>query len=137
MKLSLSRGPIFVVLVIAGLAAGTALVAGYVDKPDQAAPVCAEDQCGGCPMAGTDLCPMTADSSETPPWPTLQKAGEGEPAGCCPNRAQAVCCPMMADPAPTACPKTAGEGPTCCPMRAGQESQAESSCGAGGCTQAE
>jgi hypothetical protein len=55
--MTLSRS-IILILVVAGLAAGTALVAGYGDKPSpgpgpQAA---CQAQCDDCPLQGTDDC---------------------------------------------------------------------------------
>jgi hypothetical protein len=56
MKLSLSKSPILVTLVIVALAAGTALVAGYVDQPSQSRKACAASKCVDCPREGADTC---------------------------------------------------------------------------------
>jgi hypothetical protein len=136
MKLNLSTSPLFAVLVIVGLAAGTALLAGYVDKPNQAAQANAEGRCDGCPRLNTDACCKVTGvcaNPETCTSPCIQRTSEGEPAGCCPKTTQAAW-PTMSDPAQATCPMAAGKAQTACPMMSGQ---AESSCGAGGCTQAE
>ncbi len=122
MKLNLLKSPIFAVLVIVGLAAGTALVAGYVDKPNQAA----ENKCDGCPRLDTETCCKVTGVCADPQTCTgscIEGTSEAKPAGCCPGMAQ------------TGCAMTAGETQAACPMMAGQE--VESPCGAGGCTQAE
>lgn len=128
MKPSLSKSPLFATLVIVGLAAGTALVAGYVDKPNQAAQMAAEDKCDGCPRLNTDACCKVTGVCADPQTCTgscIEGTSEAKPAGCCPSTTQ------------TACPKTAGEARAACPMMAGQEGQAEGCCGAGACTRAE
>ena len=52
----MSKSPIIALVVVAALAAGTALVAGYVDGPNQYAQVTADSRCDGCPKAGTEAC---------------------------------------------------------------------------------
>lgn len=57
MSLDSSKKAILLAGVIVGLVAATALVAGYVERPGQAAGIAAnEHNCGGCPLAGTDVC---------------------------------------------------------------------------------
>ena len=56
MKLHLSKSPVFAFVVIAGLAAATALVAGYVEKPNDATQVAADSKCSGCPLLDTPEC---------------------------------------------------------------------------------
>jgi hypothetical protein len=127
-KPSLWKSPPFATLVIVGLVAGTALVAGYVDKPDQAAQMAAEDKCDGCPRLNMEACCKVTGVCAEPQTCTgscIEETSEAQPAGCCPSTAQAVC------------PVAAGEAQATCPMRAGQEGQVEGSCGAAGCTRAE
>ena len=102
MKAGLTKISILALVAVAVLATGTVLVWGYVDKPDRAAQVLAEDQCGGCPMQGTDACGKVADPGEGQACPVLgaeQTAEEEKPAGCCPQAKEAdspMVCPMHA-----------------------------------------
>ena len=50
MKAILSKSLIPAVLVIAALAAGTGLLAGYIDRPTQAPQAAVEANCDGCPL---------------------------------------------------------------------------------------
>ena len=54
--MNLSKSTILTLIVVAGLAAGTALVAGYADKPSAPAQVACQSECDGCPLQGTDAC---------------------------------------------------------------------------------
>jgi hypothetical protein len=101
MKLIFSKSPIVVVAVIVALAAGTALVAGYVDGPGQGAAVTAEDRCAECPKAGTDACGKVSGVCEEGKE-CATPCGEGtceEKAAACPMKAEASGCPAMAEPA--------------------------------------
>ncbi|MBN1360421.1 MAG: hypothetical protein JW993_07510 [Sedimentisphaerales bacterium] len=54
MSIASPRSLILVVIVIVGLVGATGLVAGFEDRPSQAAKVAAGDAaCGGCPLAET------------------------------------------------------------------------------------
>lgn len=131
----MSKSSIIALVVVAALAAGTVLVAGYVDGPRQSAQVTADGACGGCPKAGTAECPKAAmedcplagtkdcplaagdacEMAKACPIAGQQSTCEAKPAaGCCPGEAQAGSCPMM-----------------------GGEVQVQSPCGAGGCPRAE
>jgi len=135
MKATLLKSVIPAILVIAGLAAGTGLLAGYIDGPTKAPQAAVEAQCDGCPMLNTDACPKMAGASADPqadaapcagmaatatpctgtegcPMPCCQKTGETPAAGCAMAKPQATGCPFM-----------------------DSSTQAVSPCGAGGCTQ--
>ncbi len=155
MKAILSKRLIPAVLVIAALAAGTGLLAGYIDRPTQAPQVAVEANCDGCPLMNTDACPrMTAASADpqvhaapsggtaaaTTPWPGI--AATATP---CTGMAAAAtpCTGTEGCPMPC-CPKT-GEAPaagctmakpqtTGCPFM-NSSSQPVSPCGTSGCTQ--
>ena len=120
MKLTVSKSAILILLVVAGLAAGTVLVAGYVDKPSQPVQVTVQDKCDGCPMQGSGAC------------------CEAKPAGCC-EKKQA--CPdgcsreACQGQCPGCCCEPKAQAP-CCPMSGGTD-KTTSPCGAGGCTQTE
>jgi hypothetical protein len=94
---------VLALVVVAGLAAGTVLVAGYVDKPAAPAPTACQVECDDCPLQGTNACP------------------KAESSGCC---AQAKACASPDSDA--AC-----EGPrgSCCPQEAPAAPAAESGCG--------
>lgn len=110
----MSKSPILALVVVAALAAGTALLAGYVDGPNQNAQVTAASRCDGCPKAGTEACCKTGDAcpkAETCPIAAQQSTCDAKPAaGCCPKEAEAACCPA-----------------------AGCEAPVQNPCGAGGC----
>jgi hypothetical protein len=107
MKLSVSRSPILVVLVIAGLAAGTALVAGYVDQPSQAQQVAAQAKCSDCARQGTETCcQVTGVCAEAQVHANATSQG---PCAGCEQKAQAACCPALAGDS---------EAPGCCPAAA-------------------
>lgn len=110
MKQFLSKSPILILVVLAGLVAGTALVAGYVDRPNQAPGKCLraplEDCCavdGVCGMS--DECPVASE----------ERPCGVQPAAGCPFKAQTVSCPATA----TGCPMQAKQspcGPRGCPI---------------------
>ncbi|MCU0913451.1 MAG: hypothetical protein MUC88_02675 [Planctomycetes bacterium] len=95
--MSLSKSIILASIVVVGLAAGTVLVAGYVNKPSTPAPVACPGDCDGCPWQGTDACcktdkpgccAKTDQCASACPKATCEKA-----AGCCPQEAPAAPCP--------------------------------------------
>jgi hypothetical protein len=134
----MSKNSIIAVVVVAALAAGTVLVAGYVDGPSQSAKVTADSACGGCPKAGTPECPKAGAEdcplAGTPDCPKASAACEKK-AEACPTAAQQSTCETT--PAAGGCPREAQ--PVSCPMMGG-EAPAQSPCGssqAGGCPHAE
>ena len=131
---SLWKSPILAAVAIAALAAGTALVAGYVDKPGTAAQVAAEGKCGDCPLLNTEECCKvtgTCANPQTCEGDCLAEAGAGScggkqaaPGTCCEGTPEGApaCCGQEKPPA-GACPISGGEGPV------------QSPCGSGGaCT---
>ena len=117
MKLSFSKGPLLAVLVVAALAAGTVLVAGYVDQTNQAEKVSADGKCSACPRAGTaECCKVTGVCAEDKAC-TACEAG----AACttCEEKAQTASCPVTAAQvaAQASCPVAAAQGAAqaCCP----------------------
>ena len=123
MNKSLWKSPIFAAVAIAALAAGTALVAGYVDKPIQATQVAAEGKCSDCPRLNTEECCKvtgTCANPQTCAGDCLAEAGAGSCAG--KQAGPSACCEGTPEGAPAgACPISGCEGPV------------ESPCGAGGC----
>ena len=118
MRLTLSRSPIVALVVIAGLAAGTALLAGYVDKPSQGTAVTTHGKCDGCPKTGTEACCKVGGACEKD-GSCATASGQGTCAsrpvgGCCKEKAEAVSC-----------------------WGVGCQEQAKSPCGAGGCAHTE
>ena len=112
--MTLFKSTILIVIVVAGLAAGTAIVAGYGDKPNPCPQGACQVPCDGCPLQGTDAC---------------CKAGT---PGC------DACAKACASP----CSKTTCAKPCagCCPQEAPTAARAESGCGAcpmGGCPRTE
>ena len=97
--MSLSK-KIILALVVVALAAGTVLVAGYVNKPSTPAPVACPDDCDGCPWQGTDACCKTDDpgccaQTDQCASPCPQTTCEAKSAGCCPQEAPAASCPPV------------------------------------------
>jgi hypothetical protein len=97
MSLDSSKKAILLAGVIVGLVAATALVAGYVERPGQAAGVAAnEHNCGGCcPLAGTDACCRAKCQGESGD----ECCGACAQPGCaapsaCQMKAEAGCGPM-------------------------------------------
>ncbi len=101
MKAGLTKLSILALVAVVVLAAGTVLVSGYVNRPDRAAQVLAEDQCDGCPLQGTDACGKVAGTCEEQacPAPCAEKAdAENKPIGCCPQAKDAnspMVCPFL------------------------------------------
>jgi len=155
MKAILSKSLIPAVLVIAGLAAGTGLLAGYIDGPTQTPQAAVDAQCDNCPHAGTDMCPMMTGASADPQMhaaPCGSTAagatlgtGTAPAATPCVGMAAATTPCTGAEGCPMPCCLKPGETPaagctmakpqaTGCPFM-DSSSQAVSPCGAGGCTQ--
>ena len=121
MKVKLSESRTLAVVVVVALVAGTALVAGYANRPNDGTQVTADDKCAGCPAKGTDACPKVRAGgccgTDACPGacekPTCD-AEQAQPA--CQNSAGA-CCGQTTEPA--ACPFQASQ-PACasgqCPM---------------------
>ena len=113
MSLNLSKSPIWMVVVIVGLIAATALVAGYVDRPGTGAQVAAaESKCAGCPLEGTPECPKEAGTCPA-------DCGTCPQASCCAETAAATCpagaatCAQKADAATSTCPMKAAAASGC------------------------
>jgi hypothetical protein len=112
--MTLSKSIVLTLIVVAGLAAGTVLVAGYGDKPNSCPQGTCQAQCDDCPLQGTDDCCKA----------------EGPGCGAC------------AKPCASACGETACANPPagCCPQETPVASQVGSGCGGcpmGGCPRAE
>lgn len=114
MKLLLSRNLIIAMVVIAALAAGTALLAGYVDGSGPSAKATADSKCVDCPKAGSDACCKEAGScpeAEDCASACEESACAAKPAvGCCQEKAQTA----------------SSSGDAC-------QGAAQTPCGAGGC----
>lgn len=106
-----SKTVILILIVVAGLAAGTAIVTGYADKPSPGPQGACQVQCDDCPLQGTDACckakaPGCGDSAKACASPCCGTACGNPPAGCCPQeapaapRAESGCggCPMQGCP---------------------------------------
>ena len=101
---SLWKSPILAAVAIAALAAGTALVAGYVDKPGTAAQVAAEGKCGDCPLLNTEECCKvtgTCANPQTCEGDCLAEAGAGSCGG--KQAAPGACCEGTPEGAPACC----------------------------------
>lgn len=95
MPMNLSKSVILALVVVAGLAAGTALVAGYMDKPSAPAQVASQSECDGCPLQGTGACGKAetsagGDQANVCASPCPQTTCESKSAGCCPREAPAA-----------------------------------------------
>lgn len=106
MSVNLSKSPIWMVAVIVGLIAATALVAGYVDRPGTETQVAAADsQCASCPLAGTEEC--------------CKEAGTCPKASCCADGAASTCaagagtCAQKAESTASTCPMKAAAASGC------------------------
>ena len=97
--MSLSKSVVLALIVLAGLAAGTALVAGYADKPAAPAQMTCPGTCDSCPLQGTDACCKTQPSDDGACAQACAKccpapACEEQSASCCPQEVRPACCPM-------------------------------------------
>jgi hypothetical protein len=155
MKAILSKSLIPAVLVIAALAAGTGLLAGYIDSPTQAPQAAAEAKCDGCPLLNTDACCKVTGVCASPQTCTNPCAGTAANAAPCATMAATTtpCAGMAAaatpctgtEGCPMPCCQKAGETPAAgCTMAKPQttgcpfmdaSSQPVSPCGTSGCTQ--
>jgi len=141
MKLSVSKGPLLAVLVVAGLAAGTVLVAGYVDQTNQSEKVSATGKCSDRPRAGTaECCKVTGVCAEDKAC-TACEAGAACTA--CAGKAQSACSLAAAEGAEQACSLAAADGApkacsaggaaqACCPATAATDAP-QACCGTDGC----
>ncbi len=116
MKLLLSKNPILALAVVVALAAGTALLAGYVDGSGRGGQATADSKCVDCPKAATEAC-----CKETGNCPDGKDCASACKEGACAVKPADGCCQEKAQPAP------------CC--GAGCKSAAPIPCGAGGCGQ--
>ena len=101
MSVNFSKSPVWMIAVIVGLIAATALVAGYVDRPGSETQVAAaaDGKCATCPKAGTEDCckvagTCTKGSCEADGAASTCTAG----AGTCAQKADDTgsTCPMKA-----------------------------------------
>ena len=109
----LSKSPIFALVVVAVLAAGTVLLAGYVDKSTQGTAVTTDGKCDDCPKAGTAAC--------------CEVSGACEKDGACASSCENGTCESECG---SGCEKKA-ESASC--SGGGCAGQMQGSCGAGGC----
>jgi len=114
----LLKSPFLALVIVGALAAGTALLAGYVDGPSQGSKVTADAKCGDCPKAGTEACCKVRGECEKD-----EAFATPYGQGTCAAKPAAGSCQEMAQPAPCS--------------GAGCQMPAQSSCGAGGCTRTE
>jgi len=145
MKAILLKSLIPAVVVIAALAAGTNLLAGYMDRPTQAPQSVAEAACDGCPLQNTDACPKMAGASADPQMHAAPCGSTAAGATPCAGMATSTtpctgtegcpmpCCPKSGE-TPAAGSTTAKPQTTGCPFM-NSSGQPVSPCGAGGCTQ--
>jgi hypothetical protein len=122
MSVNFSKSPVWIVAVIVGLIAATALVAGYVDRPGTPAKVAtADDKCASCPRAGTaECCQVTGTCAEgTHAAQTV--------AATCPATGAAVMA-QTAETAGATCPAMAGASGTCSGMMAQTAAGTEGTC---------
>ena len=97
MKAALTRNPFLAVVAIVALAAGTALLAGYVDKPSQT--TTPDGKCMDCPWEGTPACCKVAGSCQRHEADDAASACNkntcGDPAssGCSGAKSETSCCP--------------------------------------------
>ena len=117
MSLNLSKSPLWATIVIIALIAGTALIAGYVDRPGTESQVTAADgKCDSCPLEGTPECPKVtgkcpkSECSADDACPS--KAGCAAEAEKTCSAAEATCTKEAASPA--SCPMAAAEAGGCC-----------------------
>jgi hypothetical protein len=135
MKAKLLQNPLLVVGVVAALAAGTVLVAGYTNDSNATAAVAAEGECRDCPAQGTDACCKNkAGAACSSDGCSLEGGAAGSQAGTVTGDGGASAC--YTDKAAGAC-STEGGAPT---EQAGTVSgcgSAKTACGSGGCAMAQ
>ena len=131
MTKSLWKSPIVAAVAVAALAAGTVLVAGYVDKPSPATHLAADGKCSDCPLQNTEECCKVTGTCANPDncaGDCLAEAG----AGSCGDKEKA-CCEGTPEGAPACCGQEKAPSGAC-PI-SGAEGPAQSPCGSGGaCT---
>jgi len=145
MKAILSKSVIPAVLIIAGLAAGTGLLAGYIDGPTLAPQAAVDAQCDNCPHVGTDMCPMMTGASADPQTDAAPCTGTAADASPCTGMAAGTtpctgtegcpmpCCQKTAETLAAGCTMAKPQA-TGCPFL-DSSTQAVTPCGAGGCAQ--
>jgi len=114
MKWNNAKNPILVLLVVAGLAAGTALVSGFADKPVGCTQVTSDSACNGCPLKGTPECCQETGSCAKDKGcvgACEKETCKGHAGGCCRAKADEATC-----------------------TASGCSSEAKPACGMGGCT---
>jgi hypothetical protein len=105
-----SKIALLVLMVVAGLAAGTALVAGHAEKANVAAKVTCQGDCDQCPMQGTEACCETGTSCSGDQSGAC--AGGPSAPGC---ESQAAGCPRKDAPAASSeMPGCSGCDMACC-----------------------
>lgn len=145
MKAILLKSVIPAVVVIAALAAGTSLLAGYMDGPTQVPQMASEAPCDGCPLQNTDACPKMAGASADPQAQAAPCGSTATDATPCTGMAAAATPSAGTEGCPMPCCPKSGETPaagsttekpqtTGCPFM-NSSSQPVSPCGTGGCTQ--
>jgi len=145
MKAILLKSLIPAVLVIAGLAAGTSLLAGYIESPSKAPQAAVKANCDGCPLQNTDACPKLAGASADPQMHAAPCGGTAADATPCTGMAASTTPSTGTEGCPMPCCQKTGETPaassttdkpqtTGCPFL-DASNQTVSPCGAGGCTQ--
>jgi len=145
MRANLLKSIIPAVVVIAGLAAGTGLLAGYIDGPAKAPQAAVEAGCDGCPLLNTDDCCKVTGVCANPQTCTTPCVGTAAAAAPCAGMAASSTPCTGAEGCPMPCCQKPGETPaTGCTMAKPQttgcpfldsSSQTTSPCGTSGCTQ--
>ncbi len=145
MKAILSNSLIPAVVVIAALAAGTGLLAGYIDVPTQTPQAAADAKCDGCPLLNTDACPKMTAASVDPQVRAAPCGGTTAATTPCTGMAAATAACTGAEGCPMPCCQKTGEAPAAgCTMQMPQTTgcpfmnactQPASPCGTSGCTQ--
>jgi len=134
MSLKLSKSPFGATIVIVGLIAATALVAGYIDRPGNDSEVAAaDDKCASCPRAGTEeCCKVTGVCAEG--GCTGAEGATCSSAGDCSSK-MAPCAAGAEKPCSSAQATCSKEAPASesCPKAPAAAAQA-GCCAAGGCT---
>lgn len=99
MKAAWTGNPFLVVVSIVALAAGTALLAGSLDKPSRTTAVMPDGKCTDCPREGTPLCCKVAGSCWGHEAEGAASAcgkgvcGDAASAGCGGAKSKVACCP--------------------------------------------
>lgn len=93
------RSGLLALMIVAALATGTVLVAGYAHRPAAPAQVTCPDECNGCPLQGTDACcdaPLCGDCPRAEMRVNCCAAATGEDprAGTAGREVPPAVCPM-------------------------------------------